>query len=248
MDHQFITAKKVEVVGVSFCGGQPKKGVDMGPQLMLQRGLIDQLKTLGWEVECPQEFPSYESLRPANEDTGKYGHLKNVEFVSNVTKQVHDIVKKSGKSRKFTLTLGGDHSLGIGTVSGTCAAYNNVGVIWVDAHADINTPESTESGNLHGCPVSFLMGIGNKLEPFNWMKPCLDPSRIVYIGLRDVDTAEKRILKDNNILAFSMFHIDKYGIGGVMDMALKHLGDECPIHLSFDVDALDPSVAPATVK
>ena len=113
---------------------------------------------------------------------------------------------------------------------------------------DINTPETTSSGNLHGMPVAFLMGLGScgTIEAFKWLKPCINPDKIVYIGLRDIDSGEKRILKHHKIKVFTMHEVDRYGIGTVVDMALHHLGPDCPIHLSFDVDALDPSVAPAT--
>jgi arginase len=136
----------------------------------------------------------------------------------------------------------------MGTIAGTCAVYNDLCVIWVDAHADINTPETTTSGNLHGCPVAFLLGIVGQVPNYEWLKPCLKPDRIVYIGLRDVDQGEKEILKKFGIKAFSMYHVDKYGIGKVVEMALDHVNPnrDRPIHLSFDVDALDPSVAPAT--
>lgn len=104
------------------------------------------------------------------------------------------------------------------------------------------------AGNIHGMPVSFLLGLGQKIPEFSWVKSLLKPERLVYIGLRDVDAGEKRILKENGIRAFSMHEIDRYGIGKVMDMALDHVnpGRKLPIHLSFDVDALDPSVAPST--
>jgi arginase len=121
-------------------------------------------------------------------------------------------------------------------------------IIWVDAHADINTAESTTSGNLHGMPVSFLLGIGSKVPEFDWIQPRLAPNRLVYIGLRDVDAGEKKILKEHKIKAFSMHEIDRYGIGKVVEMALDHVNPQrdLPIHLSFDVDAMDPSVAPST--
>ena len=107
---------------------------------------------------------------------------------------------------------------------------------------------SPPSGNIHGMPVSFLLGIGSKVPEFAWVKPLLKANRLVYIGLRDVDAGEKKILKDNNIKAFSMHEVDKYGIGKVVEMALDHVNPkrDLPIHLSFDVDALDPSVAPST--
>jgi len=136
----------------------------------------------------------------------------------------------------------------MGTISGTMSTYPNACVIWIDAHADINTAETTTSGNIHGMPISFLLGLGPKIPEFAWVKPILTPSRLVYIGLRDIDAGEKRILKENNIKAFSMHEVDKYGIGKVVEMALDHVNPNrnLPIHLSFDVDALDPSVAPST--
>ena len=104
------------------------------------------------------------------------------------------------------------------------------------------------SGNIHGMPVSFLLGIGSEVSEFSWVKPLLKTDRLVYIGLRDVDAAEKRILRENNVKEFSMHEVDKYGIGKVVEMALEHVNPnrDRPIHLSFDVDALDPSVAPST--
>lgn len=136
----------------------------------------------------------------------------------------------------------------MGTVSGTKKRFPDAAVIWVDAHADINTPLTTDSGNLHGCPISFLLGLkGCDIPPFNvWLEPCLAPQDLVYIGLRDIDNGEKQILRDLGIKVFSMHDVDKYGIGRVMDMVLAHVGATRPIHLSFDVDALDPSVAPST--
>jgi arginase len=121
-------------------------------------------------------------------------------------------------------------------------------VIWIDAHADLNTVETTESGNIHGMPVSFLLGIGSKIPEFGWVKPALRTDRIVYIGLRDVDAGEKRLLREHGIKAFSMTDVDRHGIGRVVELALDAVnpGRDRPIHLSFDVDALDPTVAPST--
>jgi len=138
--------------------------------------------------------------------------------------------------------------LAMGTISGTLDTYPDACVIWIDAHADINTSDTTDTGNIHGMPVSFLLGLGSKVPEFSWVKSSLRPDRIVYIGLRDVDAGEKRILKENNIKAFSMHEVDKYGIGKVVEMALDHVNPnrDRPIHLSFDVDALDPTVAPST--
>lgn len=146
------------------------------------------------------------------------------------------------------------------------SAHPEACLIWIDAHADINTISTTESGNLHGMPVSFLLGLNtpdqiqalsapsassNQTEPapFSWIEPGkLTPDRLVYIGLRDLDQGERRILKELKIKCFTMHDVDKYGIGRVMELALDHVnpGRDRPIHLSFDVDALDPTVAPST--
>jgi arginase len=239
--------KKVGIVGVPFSGGQPRDGVEEGPVRLVEYGLVNQLKEMEWEVEFDGHH-DFKKLRPEfDPDVGK---LKRPRYVSAVTKSVKDEVSKYAKDGKMVLTLGGDHSLAIGTVSGVLEAYPDACLIWVDAHADINTPETTISGNIHGCPVSFLLGITEQhpVPEFEWVKPILTPDRITYIGLRDCDPEEKRILKKHGIKAFSMHEVDRYGIGNVIDMAINHVNPDRsrPIHLSFDVDALDPSVAPST--
>jgi len=178
------------------------------------------------------------------------GNMKKPRLVSAVCERVRDKVKEHAEKGSLPLTLGGDHSLAMGTVSGTMAKYPDACLLWIDAHADINTPDSSESGNLHGCPVSFLLGLeGTDVEPFNkWLKPCLKPEQIVYIGLRDIDPPERRILRENKIKCFSMHDVDRHGIGKVVEMALDYANPnrDRPIHLSFDVDACDPAVAGST--
>ena len=219
--------------------------------------------------------------------------------VSAVTRHLSEQVYAHASQGRCVLTLGGDHSIAIGTIAGTARAIRerlskDLAVIWVDAHADINTPETSESGNIHGMPVAWLTGLAKeeREDVFGWLgqRERIELGKLVYIGLRDVDRGEKKILKDHNIRAFSMHDIDKYvvlavglfesrhciysllpsfaqaplssflsllvtnfcpftsrhGIGKVMDLALAHIGPDTPIHLSFDVDALDPQWAPST--
>ncbi|KAI8833932.1 arginase [Chytridium lagenaria] len=199
----------------------PRGGVEQGPAMLLEHGLVDQIKELDWKVAEGEAPKSYEDMKPKEEVKGK---LKNVSYVSKVTESVYHSVKSICSQRQLALTLGGDHSIAIG-----------------HQHS-----ETSSSGNLHGCPVAFLTGLAGKVETFEWLKPCLPKNRIVYIGLRDLDAPEKKILRDNNIKAFSMHEVDRWGIAQVMEMAMDYLGRDCPIHLSFDVDALDPTVAPAT--
>lgn len=162
------------------------------------------------------------------------------------------------------LTLGGDHSLAIGSIAGVAKAIREVtgaalGVVWVDAHADINTPESSLSGNIHGMPVAFLTGIARGTErakndrsswtdDFRWMEDTnrIEPNKLVYIGLRDVDQAEKKILQHYGVKVFSMADVKSHGIASIVLRALEYLGPDIPLHFSFDIDALDPAVAPST--
>lgn len=214
-----------------------------------------------------------------------YRGMKNPRAVSGVCKEISEQVYEHARQGRMVLTLGGDHSIAIGTVAGTAKAVRErlgreIALVWVDAHADINTPETSGSGNIHGMPVSFLTGLAReeKSEYFGWIRDenRISVKKVVYIGLRDVDPAEKKILRENGIRAFSMFDIDRcvsfhfpspspnsksrvgldeklmqnvptsHGIGRVMEMALAHIGNDTPIHLSFDVDALDPMWAPST--
>ncbi|EGN95637.1 hypothetical protein SERLA73DRAFT_142465 [Serpula lacrymans var. lacrymans S7.3] len=237
--------KTVAIVGCPFRGGQAKLGVDNGPIHLAEAGIVGQLEEIGWKVAFDGHH-QFEDIHTA--DDPPIGKLKNPRLVSKVAESVARVVGGHAKNGQLPVTLGGDHSLAMGTISGTLDTYPDACVIWIDAHADINTVETTDSGNIHGMPVSFLLGIGSKVPEFSWVKAALKPERLVYIGLRDLDSGEKRLLKEHNIKAFSMHEVDKYGIGKVVEMALDHVNPkrDLPIHLSFDIDALDPSVAPST--
>ncbi|KAF9246360.1 Ureohydrolase [Melanogaster broomeanus] len=227
LTHKFLPSPKtIAIVGCPFSGGQPKLGVDKGPIHLVEAGLINQLEEIGWKVDFDGHH-QFEEIHTASDPP--IGKLKNPRLVSRVCSSVAKVVGEHTRNGQLPVTLGGDHSLAMGTVSGTLDSYPEACVIWVDAHADINTSETTDSGNIHGMPVAFLLGL-EKTPEFSWT------------------AGEKRILKENNIQAFSMHEVDKYGIGKVVEMALDHVNPnrDLPIHLSFDVDALDPSVAPST--
>ncbi|KAI1194015.1 arginase [Nemania serpens] len=244
----------IGVVAVGFSGGQGKAGVDAAPSALIESGLLSQLRDeLNYKLYGDEQVNAYNDLVPKQDPPHR--NMKNPGTVSAVTQRLSEQVYSHAKEGRMVLTLGGDHSIAIGTVAGTAKAIRErlgreIAVIWVDAHADINTPETSDSGNIHGMPVSFLTGLakGDKPEYFGWLKPehLLNFSKLVYIGLRDVDAGEKKILRENGIRAFSMFDIDRHGIGRVVEMALAHIGNDTPIHLSFDVDALDPMWAPST--
>lgn len=243
------------VVAVGFSLGQGKQGVDIGPSALIESGLLTQLRDdLGYTLHGHDSVDTYTDLLSTSASDTPVRGMKNPRAVSAVTHRIAQQTYAHSLAGRMTLTLGGDHSIAIGTVGGVARATRErlgreIALIWVDAHADINTPETSDSGNVHGMPVAFLTGLTKGSEEcFEWVgeKERVAVQKIVYIGLRDVDPAEKRILRENGIKAFSMFDIDKHGIGRVMEMALAHIGTDTPIHLSFDVDALDPQWAPST--
>jgi arginase len=221
---------------------------------LIESGLAEQLKDdLEYNIHFDNKVHSYDELLPSSDPDHR--GMKKPRAVSAVTEALSKQVYDHAKEGRFVLTLGGDHSIAIGTISGTAKAIRerlgrDMAVIWVDAHADINTPETSDSGNIHGMPVAFLTGLASDKPdaPFGWIKDehRVSVKKIVYIGLRDVDRGEKKILRENGIKAFSMHDIDRHGIGKVMDMALGWIGSDTPIHLSFDIDALDPRFAPST--
>ncbi|KAL1853585.1 hypothetical protein VTK73DRAFT_8927 [Phialemonium thermophilum] len=245
------------VVAVGFSGGQCKPGVDAAPSALIEAGLLTQLRDeLGYKLHGDDQVHLFRDLVPASDPP--FRNMKNPLAASAVTRRIADQVYAHAREGRMVLTLGGDHSIAIGTIAGSARAVRErfgsnrreLAVIWVDAHADINTPETSGSGNIHGMPVSFLTGLAReeREEYFGWLREenLISVKKLVYIGLRDVDPGEKRILRENGIKAFSMFDIDKHGIGRVVEMALAHIGSDTPIHLSFDVDALDPMWAPST--
>jgi arginase len=248
------------VIGAPMTYGQPYAGTDGGPELLRERGLLQKLSALGWRVhdhgdlEFAPQHGSTGGFSGAN-GGGKF-KAKNSEIVGQGCHQLADLVEETARAGQFPLVLGGDHSIGLGTLSGLLAARPETGVIWVDAHADLNAPDFSESGNMHGMPLGLTtkgvaMANPSSVPGLAWLQDRnqLDPSQLVYIGLRDIDPAERQVIKSLNIKAFTMHEIDRFGIGRVMEEAFDHLlkaQPDRPLHLSYDIDALDPLIAPAT--
>lgn len=181
-----------------------------------------------------------------------YMDVKFPRTVGGANKMLSSAVSRAVGAGHTLVMLGGDHSLAIGSVTGHAQQCPDLCVIWVDAHADVNTPMTSPSGNLHGQPVAFLLKELQDKMPnipgFSWTKPVLTCRDLVYVGLRDVDPGEHQILKNLGIQYFTMRDIDRLGIQRVMEVTLDHLlsRNQRPIHMSFDIDAFDPSLAPAT--
>ncbi|KAK5800342.1 hypothetical protein VI817_002554 [Penicillium citrinum] len=186
---------------------------------LIESGLLTQLREdLDYDVQHDDTVHYYEKDIPSEEQDTDFRGMKKPRAVSAVTERLSSQVYNYAKDGKFVLTLGGDHSIAIGTVSGTAKAIRErlgreMAVIWVDAHADINTPETSDSGNIHGMPMAFLTRLAQeeRRDIFGWLQDehIVSTRKLVYIGLRDVDRGEKKLLRDNGIKAFSMHDIDR---------------------------------------
>ncbi|XP_078262475.1 arginase-2, mitochondrial [Rhinoraja longicauda] len=239
-------AHSLGLIGAPFSYGQKRRGVEGGPQAIRDAGLADRLSSLGWKLH---DYGDLNFTTVPNDVSYKNVHHPRTVGLANQT--LTAAVSRAVGEGHISVMLGGDHSLGIGSVHGHAKQRPDLGVIWVDAHCDLNTPLTSPSGNLHGQPVSFLIKeLHDKipsLPGFSWVTPCISAKDLVYIGVRDVDPAEYYILKHLGIKYFSMKEVDQLGIKKVMEKTFDHLiGKKRPLHLSFDVDAIDPSLAPAT--
>jgi arginase len=180
-------------------------------------------------------------------------NAKNCALVGHGCNLLATVVETKIQEGRFPLVLGGDHSVGIGSLAGVLRARPDTGVIWVDAHADLNTPETSGSGNMHGMPLGLLMDHPDggydfsTLPGFDFLVdgPRIKPEQLVYVGLRDVDPMERVWIRKLGIKTFTMTDVDFLGIGQVMNQALEHLKGR-PLHLSYDIDSVDPVLAPAT--
>jgi arginase len=251
-DYLYLEQKRVGIVGVSTKEGQELEGPDKAPEYLRSAGLHDIIKSLEWEyqdfMDIKEENVVIENL---NLHDYKYPNLKNSLQIGAACKTLSMYVRKIAESKSFSLILGGDHGIATGSIYGLKSVYPDLKVVWIDAHADCNIPEDSLSGNYHGMPAAHLLGwIPEKTVPgFDWFKPCLSKEDLVYIGLRDIDAKEKVSLKRENIKFFTMHEVTKYGIGVVVERALAYLlkdGKNHPIHITFDIDGVDPYVAYGT--
>ncbi len=223
--------------------GQNRRGVDMGPSAIRYAGVVERLEALGHNVTDLGDIPIGKNS-PEKTPHEKLRNLQDViEGNTALANKVHEVVSKDN----FPLVLGGDHSIAIGTLAGLSDRYENMGVIWYDAHADMNTEETTPSGNIHGMPLAVSMGLGHdSLVNIRSYAPKLKPENLVIIGARSVDPGERELIKEKGIKVFSMHEIDKLGMTEVMNQTIAHfLARKVDgVHLSLDLDGIDPLYTP----
>jgi arginase len=238
--------QKVRIIGVPMDLGQSRRGVDMGPSALRVAGLQSKIKQLGHTVE---DIGNLEVKQPEEMRVGE----KRAKYLQEIAETCQDIcisVQKSLSEGFLPLVLGGDHSIAAGVAAGVSSHFREdkkqIGYLWLDAHGDMNTPESSPSGNVHGMPLAAIMGYGaDELVMLGGFKPKAEPGNIVIVGARDLDAQERKIVKKSGIHVFTMRDIDERGMREVMSDALKYAMDDTDgVAVSLDMDFVDPSDAP----
>ena len=233
---------QIDIIGVPIDLGADRRGVDMGPSAIRYAQLQQGLEKLGYQVEDKGnvEAPIAETCAITDPK------LKYIDCIIPMSRRVAGAVSTSVQAGHLPLVLGGDHSLSLGSIRGA-ARQKKIGVLWVDAHADFNTPETTPSGNIHGMPLAALCGLGDQRLVQLWEEatPVIDPGHVAILGARDLDEGEKRNLSQAGVMVMGMEQVDRLGLVACMEKALERVtADVDGLYLSFDMDAMDPRHAP----
>jgi len=241
-----IPKEIVSIIGFPMDLGAGRRGVDMGPSALRISGLQDKLRHLDYKVKDYGDIP-IEIMERQEVHNPKLKYLDEILKTSEILAARVEKVLDDGE---FPLCIGGDHSMALGTIAGIAAHCKKnklkPGVIWIDAHTDMNTDKTSPSGNIHGMPLAASLGIGNKqLVNLYGIHPKIEPANCALIGIRSIDEAEKLNIKRMKIPVSTMADIDKTGVYRIIVKILKHFQENVDhIHVSFDVDSVDPSVAP----
>ena len=236
----------VDIIGVPIELGAGRRGAQLGPDVMRSGGLQRSIEALQYSVRDTGNVDIVGS--GTGDAVGGPGRPRNLDVVREACLAVADAVAASLRESAFPIVVGGDHSIAIGVIAGIARVKGPQGVIWIDAHADLNTPETSPTGNVHGMSLAVALGYASQyFPPPKFPTPAAAASRCVLVGVRELDPPEKRLLRHANISAFTMSDIDRMGMGNVMQRAIEIAGDgPASAHISVDVDSLDPLIAPGT--
>ncbi|GIU93622.1 MAG: arginase [Gaiellaceae bacterium] len=234
-------AREVAIIGAALDLGQERRGVDMGPSAMRYAGLEERLVRLGYAVRDLGNVSAAVQEAVTLEDP----RARFLPEILETCARLAGLVFETAERGAIPLVLGGDHSIALGTLGGLARAHGPGGLIWIDAHADVNTPETSPSGNVHGMVLAAVLGLaGAAFESDAWPLPAVDPTRVALIGVREVDEREPALLREAGVRVYTMSEIDRIGIERAMRESLDRVAGSGFVHLSLDVDALDPEVAP----
>lgn len=231
--------ENIHVIGMQMDLGASKRGVNMGPLAIRYTGLIEKLNELGFSATDKGDIV-------AGEPETDNPRMKNHKPIFEANKSLYEKVTATLKDGAFPVILGGDHCVAAGSITASNNHYNKIGVIWVDAHGDFNSDESSPSGNMHGMPLSAVTGFGpEKMVAFTDKNKYVDPKNVAVVGGRDIDPDERKRMVESGINMFSIHDVDRIGMTEVMKRAIEVASNGTDgIHVSFDVDAITPHEAP----
>jgi arginase len=236
-----VNGKTVAVIGAALDLGQGRRGVDMGPSAIRYAGLEERLSQLGYAVRDSGNVATAVAEATALED-------ERARYLPQIKKTCELIAERVGEALAedaVPLVLGGDHSIALGTLGGLAAVRGPGGVLWIDAHGDLNTPASSPTGNVHGMPLAAAIGAaGDDFASDAWPLPAVEPGRVALLGARALDEHEKTFLRESDALVLTMTEIDRIGVERAIEQALARIAGPGFVHVSLDMDAIDPVLAP----
>jgi arginase len=234
-------AKQVAIIGAALDLGAGRRGVDMGPSAIRYAGLHDRLRGIGYDVLDWGDVETAVLEATVETDTSAR-YLPEIKAACGRIARLVGLALDQGA---HPVVLGGDHSVALGTLGGLARRHGRGGVLWIDAHGDMNTPDTSPSGNVHGMPLGAALGLANgRFESDAWTLPAVDPTRVALVGLRSLDDAERTRIRELGVTAYTMSDIDRIGVERAIRESLTHIAGPGFVHVSLDMDALDPEVAP----
>lgn len=236
-----MNGRTVAIIGAALDLGQGRRGVDMGPSAIRYAGLAERLEGLGLTVE---DTGNVETVEPEAIAVGDE-RVRYLPEIKATCAQIAGRVVQAVERGAVPLVLGGDHSVALGTLGGLAAARGVGGVLWIDAHGDLNTPARSPTGNVHGMPLAAAIGrAGDEFASDAWPLPAVDPGRVAIVGARSFDRDEQAFLRSSDVTVMTMSEIDRIGIEHAVERALERVAGPGFVHVSLDMDALDPVIAP----
>jgi arginase len=236
-----VTDRKLAIIGAPLDLGAGRRGVDMGPSAIRYAGLEARLDDLGYECS------DWGNVQTAVAEAATEGdpHTRFLDEIKTTCALVAQRVADAVREGVAPIVLGGDHSVALGTLGGLAAASGAGGVLWIDAHGDLNTPETSPSGNVHGMPLAAALGLAEQIFASEaWHLPAVDPARVALIGVRSLDEGERELVHELGISVATMSDLDRRGVEPVVREALERVQGAAFVHLSLDMDVVDPEVAP----
>jgi arginase len=233
--------QSVAVIGAALDLGAGRRGVDMGPSAIRYAGLAEQIASLGRELVDLGNVPA--DIAEATDEGDE--HARFLGPIKATCERIAGVVGRALNEGQFPLVLGGDHSVALGSLGALAAAHGPGGVLWMDAHGDLNRPQTSPTGNVHGMVLAAALGLaGDGFDSDSWPIPAVERTRVALVGTRELDQGERELIREQGLRVWTMSTIDQLGMERTIREALEHVSGENFVHVSLDMDALDPGVAP----